>query len=138
MIYSLVPHDFYRHKRITMNRNDLENRTKKFHVDVIRLCESLPRTTAGFEIGRQIIRSAGSVGANYRATRRAKSKPDFIYKIEIVIEEADETLYWLEVIKDTGLISCNTETERLLAEANEMTTIFTATVKTLKQKKQQD
>lgn len=77
-----------------MDRKILQQRTKQFHVDVIRLCENLPKNAAGFEIAKQVIRSAGSVGANYRASARAKSKADFINKIQIIIEEADETQYW--------------------------------------------
>ena len=73
-----------------MNRKELQQRTKKFHVDIIKLCGDFPRNAAGFETAKQLIRSAGSVGANYRATSRAKSDADFIYKIEIVLEEADE------------------------------------------------
>ncbi len=86
-----------------MDRKELQQRTKKFHVDVIRLCENFPRNAAGFEIAKQVIMSAGSVGANYRATVRAKSGADFIYKIEIVLEEADESHYWLEVIRDAKI-----------------------------------
>ncbi len=82
-----------------MTRKDLEARTKKFHVDVIKLCEEFPRNTAGFETAKQLIKAAGSVGANYRASVRAKSSDDFIYKIEVVLEEADESHYWLEVQK---------------------------------------
>ena len=114
-----------------MNRQQLQERTKKFHIDVIRLCEKLPRNAAGFETARQIIRSAGSVAANYRASVRAKSRADFIYKIEIVLEEADESGYWLEVIRDADMVQ-GTETERLLKEANELTAIFAATDKTAK------
>ncbi len=77
-----------------MDKKILQQRTKQFHVDVIRLCENLPKNAAGFEIAKQVIRSAGSVGANYRASARAKSKADFINKIQIIIEEADETQYW--------------------------------------------
>src|SRR6266550_137516 len=86
-----------------MDRKTLQDRTKRFHIDVINLCQDLPRNVAGFETAKQIIRSAGSVGANYRATVRAKSKADFIYKIEIVLEEADESMYWLEVMRDAKL-----------------------------------
>ena len=118
-----------------MTRKDLEDRTKKFHVDVIKLCESLPRSAAGFETAKQVIRSAGSVGANYRATRRAKSATDFIYKIEIVLEEADETHYWLEVIKLSGMIINNSFLDILIQEAFELTAIFTSSAKTSKQKK---
>ena len=74
-----------------MDRKDLEDRTKRFHVNVIRLCSLLPRNVAAYEIAKQLIRSAGSVGSNYRASKRAKSTADFIYKIEIVLEESDES-----------------------------------------------
>lgn len=94
----------------------------------------MPKNAAGFETAKQLIRSAGSVGANYRATVRAKSKADFIYKIEIVLEEADESLYWLEVIRDAALIA-GPELERLIKEANELTAIFAATDKTAKLRK---
>jgi four helix bundle protein len=117
-----------------MDRKILQQRTKQFHIDIIKLCEDLPRNAAGFETAKQIIRSAGSVGANYRATVRAKSKADFIYKIEIVLEEADESMYWLEVIRDSKL-KTGTEIERLIREANELTAIFAATDKTAKQRK---
>jgi four helix bundle protein len=117
-----------------MDRITLQNRTKQFHIDVIRLCEDLPRNAAGFETAKQVIRSAGSVGANYRATVRAKSKADFIYKIEVVLEEADESMYWLEVIRDSKLIT-GAEIDRLIKEANELTSIFAATDKTAKNKR---
>jgi four helix bundle protein len=117
-----------------MDRKTLQNRTKQFHIDVIKICEGLPRNAAGFETAKQIIRSAGSVGANYRATVRAKSKADFIYKIEIVLEEADESMYWLEVIRDSNL-KTGPEIEKLIKEANELTAIFAATDKTAKNNK---
>ena len=74
---------------------------------------------AGFETVKQLIRSAGSVGANYRAACRAKSKADFIYKLEIVLEEADESLYWLEVSKDANLLQSQ-DLILLIKEANEL------------------
>ena len=114
-----------------MNRIVLEERTKKFHVDIIKLCKHFPKDPSGYEITKQIIRSAGSVGANYCATKRAKSKPDFIYKIEIVLEEVDETLYWLEIIRESKLLE-NEELCRLIKEANELTSIFAAADKTAK------
>jgi four helix bundle protein len=116
-----------------MNRKELQERTKKFHVDIIKLCSDFPRNATGFETAKQLIRSAGSVGANYRATVRAKSNADFIYKIEIVLEEADESHYWLEVIKEAG-IKTGTEVDRLVDEANQLTAIFAATDKTAKAK----
>jgi four helix bundle protein len=117
-----------------MTRAELEQRTKTFHVNVIKLCTELPRNAAGFETGKQLIRAAGSVGANYRATKRAKSDNDFIHKIEIVLEESDESHYWLEVIKESSLLS-GESLEKLIKEADELTAIFTATDKTLKEKR---
>lgn len=114
-----------------MDRKELQQRTKKFHVDVIKLCSDFPRNAAGFETAKQLIRAAGSVGANYRATARAKSNADFIYKIEIVLEEADESHYWLEVIKEAE-IKTGVEVDRLINEANQLTAIFAATDKTAK------
>ena len=114
-----------------MDRHTLQKRTKKFHIDVIQLCEKLPKNAAGYEIAKQIIRSAGSVGANYRATARAKSSKDFIYKVEIVLEEADETHYWLEIIEEAELIK-GEQIRQLIKEANELTAIFAATDKTAK------
>ena len=117
-----------------MTRKELQDRTKKFHVDVIRFCGDFPRNAAGFEIAKQLIRAAGSVWANYRATVRAKSDADFIYKIEIVLEEADECHYWLEVVRDAN-IKIGSEVDRLIAESNELTAIFAATDKTAKANK---
>jgi four helix bundle protein len=114
-----------------MDRKELQQRTKKFHVDVIKLCSDFPKNAAGFETAKQLIRAAGSVGANYRATVRAKSNADFIYKIEIVLEEADESNYWLEVVKEAG-IKTGIEVDRLIDEANQLTAIFAATDKTAK------
>lgn len=117
-----------------MNRKELQQRTKKFHVDVIKFCSDFPRNAAGFETAKQLIRSAGSVGANYRATVRAMSNADYIYKIEIVLEEADESNYWLEVVKEAGL-KTGAELDRLISEPNQLTAIFAATDKTAKSNK---
>ncbi|MCP9750117.1 four helix bundle protein [Ferruginibacter sp. HRS2-29] len=114
-----------------MKREELEKRTKKFHIDIIGFCTDFPRTHAGFEIAKQLIRSAGSVGANYRASGRAKSIADFINKIQIIIEEADESKYWLEVILESKLKSTE-EAKILIKEANELTAIFAASNKTAK------
>ncbi len=117
-----------------MDRKELQQRTKKFHVDVIKLCERFPKNAAGFETAKQLIRAAGSVGANYRASVRAKSSADFIYKIEIVLEEADESHYWLEVVRDAEMVK-GLELDRLINEANQLTAIFAATDKTAKTNK---
>jgi four helix bundle protein len=92
--------------------------------------EVFQKNAAGFETAKQLIRSAGSVGANYRAACRAKSKPDFIYKPEVVPEEA-ESLYWLEVTKDAGLVQLPALDE-LTKEANELVSIFNAADMTAK------
>src|SRR5437870_12442619 len=114
-----------------MTKFELQNRTRTFHVNVIKLCGSFPKNAAGFETAKQLIRSAGSIGANYRAACRGKSKADFIYKIEVVLEEADESLYWLEVTKDAELIKSE-ELDCLIREANELVSIFNAADITVK------
>ena len=116
-----------------MDKKTLQIRTKKFHIDIIKFCNDFPRTAAGYEIAKQILRSSGSVAANYRASARAKSKADFINKIQIVLEEADESLYWLEIIEEANIKS-GIETKKLISEANELTAIFTATNKTARLK----
>ena len=108
-----------------MTKFELQQRTKTFHVNVIKLCSNFPKNAAGFETAKQLIRSAGSVGANYRAGCRGKSKADFIYKIEVVLEEADESLYWLEVTKEAELFS-SPQIDVLIKEANELVSIFNA------------
>jgi four helix bundle protein len=114
-----------------MDRKKLEERTKCFHINVIKLCALLPRNAAAYEIARQVIRSAGSVAANYRASKRAKSTDDFIYKIEIVLEESDESHYWLTVIKEAEILNIPLINE-LIAQANGLTAIFAAADKTAK------
>ncbi len=98
-------------------------RTKKFAVDIIGFCSTMNKTNATYVITNQIIRSATSTGANYRAACRARSKAEFYSKICIVVEEADESEYWLEIIDDSGLSNNNTELERLIKEANEITKV---------------
>jgi four helix bundle protein len=111
-------------------KKELQNRTKKFAVDIINFSEFLPNKQVGWTITNQIIRSATSVGANYRAVCRAKSDRDFISKMETVIEEADETLFWLELIEETKI----TELERFKKEANELIAIFVSSVITIKKR----
>lgn len=120
-----------------MTKFELQNRTKEFHINVIKVCKHFPKNAAGFEIAKQLIRSAGSVGANYRAACRGKSKADFIYKIEVVLEEADESLYWLEVSKEAELISAFF-VDDLIKEANELVSIFNAADITAKRNNNQN
>jgi len=110
-----------------MDADELKQRTKKFALRIIKLVESLPKTKTGDVIGRQLLRCGTSVGANYRSACRARSKADFISKAGIAIEEADETIYWMELLIEGNLIS-EQMSEQLLKEANELTAILTASV----------
>jgi four helix bundle protein len=110
---------------------DLKLRTRKFAVEIVRLAESLPHNRTTDILGRQIIRCATSVGANYRAACRARSKADFISKMSVVQEAADETQYWLELMLDLGIVSEEAFTPHF-REAGELTAIFTASTKTAK------
>ena len=112
-----------------MNEIDMKKRTKQFALEVIRLVTELPKTTEGRVVGNQLIRCATSVGANYRAACRGKSKADFIAKLGIVEEEADESCYWLEIIVE-GNILTEGKVMALLREANEITAIIVASRKT--------
>lgn len=112
-----------------MNSEELKKRTKKFALDVIKLVESLLRTKTANIIGGQLLRSATSVGANYRSACRAQSHAHFISKMNIVLEEADESLYWLELIIESGLVRKDVVKD-LINQANELTAIFTASIKT--------
>ena len=102
----------------------LKKRTKKFAVDIIKFCNSLKTSKASGVITYQLVKSATSTGANYRASCRARSKAEFFSKICIVVEEADETEYWLEVIKDADLSNDINELNRLLKKANEINRIM--------------
>ena len=112
-----------------MNEQAMKDRTKRFGIRVIRLVESLSRGRAAEVIGRQLIRSATSVGANYRSACRAKSRADFVAKLAIVEEEADESGYWLELLIEAGLVKAAL-LGPLLKEANEIVAIIVASIKT--------
>ena len=116
-----------------MNEEDLKKRTKQFALRVIRLVEALPRTRTAQVIGNQLLRSATSVAANYRAACRARSQADFIHKLGIVEEEADESLFWLELVVETNLMLA-ARVQDLIQEADELTAIFVASRKTAKSK----
>lgn len=103
----------------------LKKRTKRFATDIILFCETLKNSKATSVITYQLIKSATSVGANYRAACRGRSKAEFFSKICIVVEESDESEYWLEVIQETNLSKDNKELSRLLNEANEISKIMT-------------
>ena len=103
----------------------LKKRTKKFAVDVIKFCNSLKTCKASTVVSYQLVKSATSTGANYRAVCRARSNTEFFSKICIVVEEVDESEYWLEIINEANLSNDSDELERLTKEANEITRIMT-------------
>ena len=111
-----------------MNPEELKLRTREFALRSVKLVNALPKTSVGFAIGNQFIRCATSIGANYHAACRARSKAEFIAKTGIVLEEADESIFWLQLIVDAGLLKPSRVTP-LLKEAQELTAIFTATDK---------
>ena len=114
-----------------MNEREFKDRTKKLALRIIKMVETLPRGHASDVIGRQLIRSATSVGANYRAACRGKSPADVISKLSIVEEEADESIYWMELLIEAGLVS-EAKLLNLLAEMNEIVAMTVASIKTLR------
>ncbi|HTD24678.1 MAG TPA: four helix bundle protein [Terriglobales bacterium] len=110
---------------------ELKQRTKQFALRIIRLYRSLPKSTDAQVIEKQALRSGTSVAANYRAVCRARSKPEFIAKMGIVVEEADETVFWLELLVDASIVSGDKMND-LLSEANELLAIFAASHRTAK------
>lgn len=115
-----------------MPERDLKKRTQQFALRVIRMYRKLPKTEEARIIGKQVLRSATSVGANYRSSQRGKSKRDFIAKLAIAEEEADETCYWLELIIEAEIMSA-TLLDPLLDEAKQITAILTASGKKAKE-----
>jgi len=113
------------------NADLLKDRTKRFALQVIRLCRALPRTQESSIITRQLLRSATSVGANYRAVCRARSTADFVSKLGIVLEEADETLFWIELLVESGTAHPD-KISSVRREANELVSIFVASLRTAK------
>src|SRR3974390_1804516 len=106
-----------------MNEIELKQRTKKFALRILKLVAALPKNTVGRAIGNQLVRSGTSVGANYRAACRGRSKAEFISKLGTVEEEADESAYWMELIMDAGLLKTKRVTS-LYQEASELTAIM--------------
>jgi four helix bundle protein len=111
------------------NSRDLKDRTKRFALAVIRIVDKLPRSIASEVIARQLIRSATSVAANYRAASRGRSKAEFIAKLQIVLEESDETQYWLELLLELELLDRQVLRDSI-QEADELTAIFVSALKT--------
>jgi four helix bundle protein len=112
-----------------MNPETLKQRTKDFALRIIKLAEALPTSLTGKIIANQIIRCGTSVAANYRAACRGRSKAEFTAKLGIVVEEVDETIFWLEMIFEAGIFPKD-KINPLLAEANELTAIFVTSHKT--------
>ena len=112
-----------------MQERDLKKRTQQFALDVIQFVEKLPMSETCKTLGRQLLRSGTSVGANYRAAARARSKPDFIAKMGIVVEEADESAYWIELLAAARKITIE-QSNALLREAHELTAIAVASINT--------
>lgn len=119
--------------KVSWMNTDLATRTKQFALRVMRLVNQLPTTVEGRAIGNQIMRSATSVGANYPAARRARSRREFIAKLGIVEEEADESSYWLELIYE-GKVMEQKLVQPLLDESNEIVSMIVQSLKTAKKK----
>ncbi len=112
-----------------MTQNELKKRTKEFALRVCSLAATLPNTYLGRHLGGQLTRSGTSVAANYRAACRAKSTADFISKMGIVEEEADESAFWIEFAVDAALVKAD-RVAKLLDEANQLVAIFVASINT--------
>jgi four helix bundle protein len=117
-----------------MKNDELKNRTKEFSKRILKLCRRLPNNREGRLIGDQLFRSGTSVAANYRAACRSRSTAEFISRLSIVEEEADETLFWMELITEMEILD-----EKLLdvikAECNEILAIIVSSIKTVKKNK---
>lgn len=118
---------------IVHEKDDLKKRTREFALRVIRLCEALPSGRTADVIGKQLLRCGTSVGANYRAACRARSAAEFIAKLGIVEEEADECIYWMELLIESNLIGKRL-LEPLIKETDEILAIVIASIKTARKR----
>ena len=123
-----------RDSREGTRKDDLKKRTQQFGLRVIRLVESVPRGRTGDVIGRQLLRSGTSVGANYRAACRARSKADVIAKMGIVEEEADGSRFWMELLVEAGIVRPDRLAD-LMSEADELIAIAVASIRTARKRK---
>jgi four helix bundle protein len=112
---------------------ELRERSKQFAIRIVKLFRALPKTEEARVFGKQVLRSGTSVAANYRAVCRSRSRADFISKLAVVTEEADETVFWLELLVETGIVR-KTQLEKLLSEANELIRIFGSSLQTARSK----
>jgi len=121
----------------TMNdieRRDLRKRTKLFALRIIKLYASLPKSTEAQVLGKQVVRSGTSVGAHYREAKRARSTAEFISKIEVALQELDETIYWLELLTESGIVP-EARLTNLKSEAEELMKLLVSSAKTAKKRK---
>lgn len=112
-----------------MTKTELQSRTKTYALRVIKAVRALPSEDVADVLGRQLLRAGTSVGANYRAACRAKSSADFVNKLKIVEEECDESIYWMELLVESGLIPLR-RLEALMREGNELLSITVASIRT--------
>jgi four helix bundle protein len=117
-----------------MNEPEFKRRTKEIALGIITLVEALPQTRVASSLGKQLLRSGTSIGANYRAACRGRSVPDVISQLSIVEEEADETLYWMELLVESGTLPAN-RLVALMSETNEILAMTVASIKTLRSRK---
>lgn len=116
-----------------MTPEELRSRTKSFAIRAVKLFRSLPLRPDAQVVGKQVLRSATSVAANYRSSQRARSRAEFIAKIGVVVEEADETVFWLDILADADIVA-RESVRSLSKEANELVAIFGATQRTIRER----
>ena len=114
-----------------MNSEVMRDRTKAFALRIVAMVGEMPRTNAGFVLGKQVLRSGTSIGANYREACRASSRKQFLYSVDIALREADETLYWIELIMEANMFKRD-KVKPLWEECNEIVSIMTATSQSTK------
>lgn len=119
------------HSFLSAYNQDLRERTKRFALRVLRLFRALPAKEEARILGRQLLRSGTSVGANYRAACRARSRAEFVAKLGVVLEESDESVFWLELLLEGGILR-EEQIDALIKEAKELTSIFVASLRTAK------
>jgi len=120
-----------------MNADELRARTRKFALRVVKMVQVLPKSAVADVLGKQVLRSATSVGANYRAACNAVTRSLFLHKMSIVVEEADETVYWLELIRDAELVIPE-KLASLIDEAEQILKIMSASLKTARSGRKRD
>lgn len=121
----------WKRSAMTMNRDEMQERTKSFAIAIIQLVEGLAKSRTGDVVGRQLLRCGTSVGASYRAACRARLQADFISKMGIVEEEADESIYWIEILVKAALVK-KEDVVALLDEANQLVAITVSSIRTAK------